>query len=116
MFSIPYPLDHNLSIKRTFITGALTHYQRTPHGTWNLHTYQKCTVLTPIGLFHNLANTPWFGVAAAVASAVWYRRPIVFLIYARVNRELCRKRRPTRDEDMMVWRVERGGWKLNWFV
>ena len=33
-----------------------------------------------------------------------------------MNRELCRKRRPTRDEDMMVWRVERGDWKLNWFV
>lgn len=95
------------------MTGALPHCQKPPYGTWRMYTYQKCTVLTPIGLFHILANAPWFVGAAAVASAVWYRRPIGFLKYARVNRELWRKRRPARDEDMAVWRVEREGWIAN---
>ena len=53
-------------------------------------SYQKCTVLTPTGLFHRRWTIP--SVEAAVASVVWYRLP------ARESLTLCKKRRPARED------------------
>lgn len=72
-----------------------------------LKPYQKWTVFTPTGLFHIFWKVLCCSPAAALASVLWNRNPLLWLRtfcpkLRKAARELARNRRPTRDDDMVV--------------